>query len=54
MDKPSPFAHKEISIFASVMIKIGANFMFCLSSRAMLHFKDQVSPTCIEEDLGLC
>jgi len=23
------------------MIKIGANFMFCLSS-AMLHFKDQV------------
>ena len=27
------------------MIKIGANFLFCLSSCAMLHFKDQVSPT---------
>jgi len=36
------------------MIKIGGNFLFCLSSRAMLNFKDQVSPTCIEEDLRLC
>jgi len=30
---------------------------FCpplLSSRAMLHFKDQASPTCLEEDLRLC
>jgi len=35
------------------MIKIGGNFLFCLSSRAMLHFKDQVSPTCIEGDLSL-
>jgi len=24
------------------MIKIGANFLFCLSSRSMLHFKNQV------------
>jgi len=23
------------------MLKIGANFLFCLSSRSMLHFKDQ-------------
>ena len=37
MDKPSSFVHKEMSIFASVMIKIGGNFLFCLSSRAMLH-----------------
>jgi len=27
------------------MIKIGRNFLFCLSSRAMLHLKDQVSST---------
>ena len=55
MDKPRSFAHKEIlSIFASVMIKIGGNFLFCLCSRAMLHFKDQVSPTCMEENLRLC
>jgi len=36
------------------MIKIGGNFLFCLSSPAMLHFKDQVSPTCTEEDLRFC
>jgi len=54
MDKPSLFAHKEMSIFASVMIKIDGNFLFCLSSRAMLHYKGQVSPTCIEGDLRLC
>jgi len=30
-----------LAFFASVMIKIGANFLFCLSSRSMLHFKDQ-------------
>ena len=29
------------AFFASVMIKIGGNFLFCLSSRSMLHFKDQ-------------
>jgi len=23
------------------MIKIGANFLFCLSTRSLLHFKDQ-------------
>jgi len=32
------------------MIKIDANFLFCLSSRAMLHFKDQETPTCMEVD----
>jgi len=37
LDKPSSFAHKEMSIFVSVIIKIGGNFLFCLSSRAMLH-----------------
>jgi len=36
------------------MIKIGAIFLFCLSSCAMLHFKDQVSPPCIEVDRRLC
>jgi len=45
MDKPISFAHKEMSIFASVIIKVGGNFLFCLSSRAMLHFQNQVSPT---------
>jgi len=36
------------------MIKIGGYFLFCLSSRSMLHFKDQVSPTRVEVDLRLC
>ena len=55
MDKTSSFAHKEMSIFfASVIIKIGGNFLFCLSSRAILHVKDHVSPTYIEGDLRLC
>jgi len=54
MDKSSSIAHKEMSIFASVMIKIVANFLFWLSGRAMLHFKDQVSLTCTEADLRLC
>jgi len=35
------------------MIKVGGNFLFCLSARAMVHFKDQVSPTCTEGDLRL-
>jgi len=39
---------------ASVMIKIGANFLFCLSSCAVLHFKDQLSPPYVEVDLRLC
>ena len=42
---------KKWAFFASLMIKIAANFLFCLSICAMLHFKDQVSPTCIEGDL---
>ena len=45
---------KKRGFFASVMIKIGANFLFCLSSRSMLHFKDCVFPTCMEVDLRLC
>jgi len=36
------------------MIKIGGNFLFCLSGRAMLPIKDHVSPICIEEDLRVC
>jgi len=28
MDTPSSFAHKEMRIFASVMIKIGGHFLF--------------------------
>jgi len=45
---------KKWSFFASVMLKIGANFLFWLSSRAMLPCKNQVSPTCTEVDLWLC
>jgi len=54
MNKPSSFAQKKWAFFASVMIKIGANFLFCLSGHAILHFNEQVSPTCTEEDLTLC
>ena len=32
----------------------GGNFLFCLSGRAILHFKNQVSPICAEGDLRLC
>jgi len=38
---------KKWAFFAWVMIKIGGNFLFCLFTRVVLHFKDQVSPTCI-------
>jgi len=52
IDKPSSFAHKEMRIFfAPVIITIGGNF---LSSCAMMHFKDHVSPTFVEADLRLC
>ena len=44
IDKPSLFARKERSFFASVMFKRGANFLFWLSGRFMLHFKYQVFP----------
>ena len=50
---PVRFQTKKWAFVASVMIKIGGNFLSCLSSRAMLHFKDQISPTCIEGDLRL-
>jgi len=43
---------KKWWFFASVMI--GGNFLFWLSSCAMLHFEDQVFPTCVEADLRLC
>jgi len=36
-----------------MMIKIVANFLFCLSSRVVLHFKDHVSPACTKVDLRL-
>ena len=39
MDKSTMFAHKKSAYFASVMIKIGSNFVFCLFSGSMLHFK---------------
>jgi len=51
---PDRLHTKKWAIFASVMIKIGGNFLFCLSSLAALHFKDQMSPTCKEGDLTLC
>jgi len=35
-------------------MKSGAHFMFWLSSRVMLQFKDQVFPTITEEDVRLC
>jgi len=44
---------KKWAFYASVMIKIGPNFLFCLSSCAMLYFKDQVSPPCAEVNLRL-
>jgi len=39
---------KKWASFALAMIKIIANFLSCLSSPSMLHFKHQVSPTCTE------
>ena len=51
---PSPIRlhTKKWTYFAALMmIKIGPSFLFWLPSRAMLHFKDQVSPTCSEVDL---
>ena len=37
-----------------MMIKIGEIYLFSLSSRVMLHFKDKVSSTCVEADLRFC
>jgi len=53
IDKPSSFAHKNMSTFTSMMIKLGALFPFWLS-RAMLHFTDQVFPTFTQVDLKRC
>ena len=39
------------SFFGPVMINIGANFLFCLSSRVILHPKGQVFIACTEVDL---
>jgi len=41
IDKPTSCALEKWAFFASVVIKIGANFQFCLSNCSMLHFKDQ-------------
>jgi len=41
---------KKWPFIDSVMIKIGANFLFWLTSCAMLHFKVKVSPTCTKVD----
>ena len=43
----------EWAFFASVMITIGATFLFWLSSRAMLPFNGQMSPACTEVNLRL-
>jgi len=43
MDKPSSFAHKEVYISCFSDDQIAWDFLFCLSSYAMLNFKDQVS-----------
>ena len=45
---------KKWAFYTSVINKICGNFLFCLSSCAMPHFKDQVSPPGIEVDLRLC
>jgi len=42
MTNPLHVHVKKLEFFASVVIKIGANFLFCLYSRSMLHFKGQV------------
>ena len=42
---------KKWSFFGPVMIKIGANFLFWLSSRVMLYLKGQIFITCTEVDL---
>ena len=42
---------KKWSLFGPVMIKIGANFLFWLSSRVILYPKGQVFITCTEVDL---
>ena len=55
MGKPSSFAHRKMSIsLLQWYLTISENFLFWLSSRAMLPFKDQVSPTCTEIHLRLC
>jgi len=54
MDNSRSFAHKEISIFCFSDDQSWRKFSVYLSSRPMLHFKDQVSPACIEEDLIFC
>jgi len=41
---------KKLSFFGPVMIKIGENFLFSLSSRVILYPKGQVFITCTEVD----
>jgi len=45
---------RKLSFFPSVMIKIGANFLFRLSSRVILYFKYEVFRTITEGDLRPC
>ena len=54
MDKPSSFAHNEMSILCFSDDQDWRKFSVFLSSCAMLHFEDQVSPPCVEVDLRLC
>jgi len=51
MDKPNSFAHKEMGNFGFSNDQDWGDFLFCLHICVMLHFKDQVSPTCTEVDL---
>jgi len=44
---------KRWAFLPSVVIMIGANFLFYLSSRPLLHFKNQVSQAFTEVDLRL-
>jgi len=54
MDKPCLFAHKEMSIFCFSDDQGWWKFSVLMSSRAMIHLKDQVSPACTEIDLRIC
>jgi len=54
IDKHSLFAHKEMSFFPSVMINIGAIFLFWLCLLALLCFYGWSVPPNTELELRLC
>jgi len=54
MDKPSLFAHKEISIFGFSDDQDWWKFSVFFVYSCYAAFKNQVSLICIEEDLRLC